>query len=196
MDTSRFDVDDHGVARLQTSKGVLMMDADDLQYLSPGELVIIASKGYHPYAKLRNPQTRKLESVARKITAAPYGMVVDHINHNTLDNRRCNLRVCTRSDNARNNIGHKKRKAAFKGVYYHHAKKYNPNCTEARPWRAYTRVHGKRIWLGYFATEADAAMAYNRYATKAFGEFAHLNDTGVYKVLPAAKTPNPLWAKC
>jgi len=38
------------------------------------------------------------------------------------------------------------------------------------------RVSGKRIWLGYHKTEEDAAMAYNDYARKAFGEFACLNE--------------------
>ena len=118
----------------------------------------------------------KSTALARAIMNPPIGLEVDHINGNPLDNRRENLRVCTRSENMRNR---KKttQKYRFKGVTYHASGNYDGskggNCGR---WRAYTRVMGKRVWLGYHATEEDAALAYNAYASAAFGEFARLND--------------------
>jgi hypothetical protein len=53
----------------------------------------------------------------RMIMRPPKGMVVDHINGNGLDNRRCNLRICTRQENARNRRKHADGKSRFLGVY-------------------------------------------------------------------------------
>jgi len=180
MDTTRFEIGQDGVARLQTSKGVLMVDADDLGVFGGSSKIKIKKRRTGPLSYVAdmwssgNP-CKRIGYVSRLIMDAPVNMEVDHINHDTLDNRRCNLRVCTRSENRRNGRKQRQSNGRFKCVVYHPAKKYNPNSSEAKPWRAYTRVMGKRIWLGYYATDIDAAMAYNRYAAKEFGEFACFN---------------------
>ena len=180
MDTTRFEVDESGTARLNTSKGVLMMDAADLQILQqPCQIKIKRDPSGHAVYRADVWTTAKphkrIGFLSRLIMNAPFGMVVDHINHDTLDNRRCNMRVCTHSENCRNRMKNAQSKGRFKCVGYHHAKKYNQNASEAKPWRAYTTVHGKRIWLGYHATEEAAAAAYDQYAIKTFGDFACLN---------------------
>lgn len=100
---------------------------------------------------------------------------VDHINHDGLDNRRCNLRICTNSQNCMNGK-HKGGSSKYKGVTYH--KKSNR-------WQAQIQIEdnnaaGKRkhIRCGSHKTEKDAAIAYNNAAIKYFGEFAHLNILG------------------
>ena len=98
-------------------------------------------------------------------------MEVDHINHNGLNNRRCNLRICTRSQNRRNSRSNRGSKSKYKGVV-------PVTGNIKRPWRTYTTVNNKRIWLGYYATEDEAGQAYNDYASKHFGEFACLNVIG------------------
>jgi hypothetical protein len=175
MDITRFAIDEHGTARLQTSKGVLMLDAADLHFLLVGQLELRKpsnleySRWYVYLRKRDNGKHGKHVSVARLIMNAPKGMQVDHISHDTLDNRRCNLRVCTQSENARNSSKHRNSKAKYKGVFYHSHGNYH------RRWRAYTRVLGKRIWLGYYLTQEEAAAAYNAYVTKEFGAFANPN---------------------
>lgn len=94
---------------------------------------------------------------------------VDHINHNGLDNRRCNLRICTNAQNCMNG----KRKGGtskYKGVHL-----FKPK----GKWYAQIEIGGrKHFFLGSYSTEEDAAIAYNNAAIKYFGEFAHLNILG------------------
>ena len=103
----------------------------------------------------------------REIVNAPIGLEVDHINGNPLDNRRSNLRLCTHAQNMANRKQHKHSAARFKGVRW---------CRDHKKWRAEIYVRGKRIHLGYFANDEDAAKAYNEAATLHFGEFARPNE--------------------
>jgi hypothetical protein len=88
---------------------------------------------------------------------------VDHENRDKSDNRRHNLRLATHHQNSAN----QDRKGKTKGVIF---TKKTPNSSGR--WRARIRYHGKLIHLGYHATEAEAAAAYNRAAIELFGEFA------------------------
>lgn len=184
MDLTRFTIDETGTAKLQTSKGVLMLDAGDLSVLA-GVGIKIKKTGYADLYTYTKPRKR-IGALARLIMNAPTGKEVDHINHDTLDNRRSNLRVCSRGENRRNSYARRGHSSRFKGVTYHDARRWNQRCTAARPWRALTRVQGKRVELGYHATDIQAAMAYNRFAATAFGEFACFNrfDTCPLWVLP------------
>ena len=94
---------------------------------------------------------------------------VDHINHDTLDNRKSNLRLCTHVENMRNRKIQKGGSSKYKGVY-----KYSDN--RVKPFTAQITFNYKNIYLGYFATEREAAIAYNKAALHYFGEFALLND--------------------
>ncbi len=102
----------------------------------------------------------------RQIMGAPAGMVVDHVNHKTLDNQRENLRVCTQSQN---NANQRKTRGAsrFKGVAWH---------KRTGKWHARIGKNGRRHHLGCFNNEALAAQAYNAAALEHFGEFALLNE--------------------
>lgn len=104
----------------------------------------------------------------RFILDAPAGMEVDHINGNGLDNRRANLRLATRSQNhANKSVQRNKTSSRYKGVYYRRRRK--------KPWYAQIGVRGRRMFLGYFGNEEEAARVYNRAALEHFGEFARLN---------------------
>jgi hypothetical protein len=97
---------------------------------------------------------------------------IDHMNHDRSDNRWENLREATPAQNQQNRQA-KKPNVLFKGV---HPDTRNPQ----RPWFAYITVNGQRHMLGYFATPEEAALAYNKAALHAFGEFAHLNTISVH----------------
>lgn len=90
----------------------------------------------------------------RVIASAPAGLHVDHINHDKLDNRRANLRVCTPSENGRNRPP-RPGASRFKGVY-----RVRVASTASR-WKAEARAGGEYHYFGTFATEEDAARAYD-----------------------------------
>lgn len=114
------------------------------------------SSGSGPHA------TRKIIYMHRLVMAAPAGVLVDHINGDSLDNRRANLRFCNAVQNGANRA--KKRGAAsnYKGVYF-----------ENGAWRA--RIGPGCSHLGVFVTEVEAARAYDAAALRAWGAFARLN---------------------
>jgi hypothetical protein len=92
----------------------------------------------------------------------PEGLLVDHKNHDTLDNRRCNLRICTRSQNQANAL--KRPNSRFKGLK-----------RAGKKWKAEIQCDKRTYSLGTFDNEIQAALAYNKKAMELFGEFACLN---------------------
>lgn len=128
----------------------------------------VCSAGYarHTiYPRVKGSPTSLL--MHRVIMNTPEGMLTDHINHDTLDNRRSNLRVCDQSqNNANSRMLRSNTKGQFKGVSKHPA---------SERWYAQISVNKNHIYLGCFKSEIDAARVYNEAAKKHFGEFAYLN---------------------
>lgn len=94
---------------------------------------------------------------------------VDHINRDKLDNRRTNLRKASQRQNTYNNSNGCYGKSQYKGVQYLERNAH-------RKWVALARKDGKIKIAGYFRTETEAALAYNRLAVELYGEFAYLNN--------------------
>jgi hypothetical protein len=97
---------------------------------------------------------------------------IDHIDGNALNNKKENLRVCSTAENCRNRDKHKSNSSGYKGVTYFRQKN---KTTENVYIVARICVNYKKIHLGIFSTEKEAAIAYNAAALKYHGEFARLN---------------------
>ena len=103
----------------------------------------------------------------QEIIKVPPGMVVDHINHDGLDNRKANLRAATASQNRINSRTARIRKSS----------KYRGVCRRAgqKKWFAYVYVKGRAVFTKYFDDATAAARARDRAAKKYHGQFAELN---------------------
>jgi dipeptidase D len=157
-------------------------------YLSEGEYAIVDQEDYCRFGAFKWCATGDDECVYaariikktvagrvkavylhREIMRPPRGLLVDHRNNNTLDNRRANLRLATHSQNACNSnsrIDKSKTVSRFRGLVFLKRKK---------KWGARIGYQGKVMWLGSFNNEIDAARAYDNAAKQYHGEFAKLN---------------------
>ena len=100
------------------------------------------------------------------IMGEAYGLEVDHINGNKLDNQKSNLRFVTHMQNLHNRKPSRESSSKYKGVSW--------NAWHKR-WLAKICNNYTSIFLGYFKSEEDAALAYNKAALKYHEEYARLN---------------------
>ena len=103
----------------------------------------------------------------RYLLRPPRNMDVDHLNHNGLDCRRSNIRICTTAQNICNQLP-RGGSSKYKGVSWH---------KQGKSWVAGIKSNGKRQHLGCFSDELEAAKAYDEKALELFGEFALTNES-------------------
>lgn len=108
-------------------------------------------------------KTIRMHSVINK---TPDGYETDHIDGNGLNNQKLNLRNATRHNNVMNTNSRRNSSSKYKGVSWK---------LDRKKWLATICFNKKDIHLGYFISEIEAALAYNKAALKYFGEFAKLN---------------------
>jgi hypothetical protein len=141
-----------------------IVDAEDYERVSRYKwcLMIRGSKAY-----AMRTERGKTILMHREIMKPPKGMVVDHINGNGLDNRRCNLRACTVLQNAWNRKPAKGSSSPYLGVYRR----------KSRPDKWYVKVQGdgEVTNLGPFDSELEAARARDYRAVEVHGPYAHVN---------------------
>lgn len=125
----------------------------------------------HEYiGKIDNKYQTYRVHMHRELIEVPSNMFVDHINRDSLDNRKENLRVCTIGENARNARPRSDNTSGYKGVSWHKRdKKWTANIS----YKENNNII--RVSLGYHNTKDEAAIAYNKAAQKYHGEFAYIN---------------------
>lgn len=100
----------------------------------------------------------------RKIMNPKNNMIIDHINHNKRDNRKCNLRVCTKNENNINKKIRSNNTSGCTGVCY---------VKDKRKWKASIRKEGRDYNLGYFLDIEDAIKARKEAEEIYFGEWSY-----------------------
>ena len=150
--------------KLSNSDKVSIIDDADAHLLNRQNTFYLATDGYVSTTEQGHPV-----ALHRLVMGLAYrdGNIVDHINGDKLDNRRCNLRCVTNAENIRRRGKvHKNTKSKYKGVTWNKS---------ANKWHAQMRHSYRTIYLGLHATEEAAARAYDKKAKELFGEFANLN---------------------
>jgi hypothetical protein len=148
------------------SKGMFaLVDDEDFEWLS--KMSWYYSNGYAMTStRIYGSKKRNKYAMHRFIMMTWNKSVdIDHIDGNRLNNQRSNLRIATRSQNHQNRKP-LPRKGGYKGVGWH---------SRDNAWRAYIKVDGRQVSLGYFQDRDAAARAYDQAAIRHYGEFARLN---------------------
>lgn len=127
-----------------------IIDNEDFDLVSEYKWCAVNIKGCW-YATRRPNKKNPHRRMHRFILSAKDNQEIDHINRNGLDNRRLNIKICTRSENCsnRSNWGTSK----FKGVSF---------SKRDKRWQAYIGNRPNRKWLGLFDTEQEAVKAIGR----------------------------------
>lgn len=141
-------------------------DEDYVQFASMRWHVQINPRYPEKARAVRKNSKRETFYLSREILKAPKGKDVDHINGDTLDNQKKNLRLCHHFENQMNRGAQKNNTSGFKGVSWDNNK---------QKWVAQIKVQNRHLHLGRFLKREEAAKAYNLKAKECFGEFASLN---------------------
>jgi hypothetical protein len=146
------------VKTIELTKGqVALVDDEDFEYLSPFNWQAIKNKkNFYARNRTNGSMHRMICFVGKNIDFGDKD-VVDHINGDTLDNRRENLRVVSQRQNTQNR--HNKMTSNYPGVSLHRGK-----------WIAHILVNGEQKHLGIFKDEREAAKAYERACRELVGE--------------------------
>ncbi|HNY77335.1 MAG: HNH endonuclease [Sedimentisphaerales bacterium] len=143
-----------------TLRMVAIIDAADYEWLSRYRWFAKGSQGKY-YAG--RAERGEMIMMHREIMKPPPGMVVDHIDGNSLNNRRSNLRICTPRQN-NHNRRFKGNRSGFAGVY-----------PQGKRWRAMICHRGETLYSAIFDDKIEAAKARDRKALELYGKFACLN---------------------
>ena len=143
------------------SNNIVLVDKEDYEYLSQFRWSINGMGRVGTAIKVNGRY--KSFYMHRMILNPPKDKTVDHINHDPLDNRRKNLRVCTHQQNLMNRALFTNNTSGYKGVY-----------VDKRRGHIYAKISvgGKQIMLGRFSRLQDASKAYTEAASEYYGEYA------------------------
>lgn len=147
---------------------VALVDDKDFDYLNQWKW--FASKFKHGWYAGRNDYTGEKKRHI-KMHRVILGLndskeLGEHIDRNGLNNQRTNLRLANKSQNAINVCARENSTSNYLGVCWHKREK---------KWRAQITKDYKKVYIGSFDNEHEAALAYNQKAIQLFGEFANLN---------------------
>lgn len=147
------------------SKGLAcLIDDDDYELISQWKWYAHGPSD-RPYACRRPYNKAPLVYMHRVINKTQDGLFTDHIDGDTLNNTKENLRAATALQNMMNGAKKRNGTSKHKGVWLDNSR------TSSNNWRSAIRIEGRLHYLGRFATEEEAGAAYASCAKKSFGDF-------------------------
>lgn len=138
-------------------RNVSLIDLDDVEYVEKYSWCIRSKKYVGRVEDGRN------FLLHRALIDCPDDKIVDHINKNSLDNRKVNLRICDRQKNFFNSKRKSNNKSGVTGVGFDR---------KSNKWRARITKNGKTINLGFYIDKDDAIMARLEAEKEYFKDFA------------------------
>lgn len=151
------------MAIIKTNKSEeILVDDSDYEWLSKFKWHM----NFNGYARrnLRIGGKRTMIFMHREIMNTPSGYFTDHINGVKKDNRRCNLRICTRAENAKNRKMNSSNTIGIKGV--------RRSGRKSKPFYSRIRINGRQVHLGGFATAEEAQQSYIAASLQYHGAFS------------------------
>jgi len=140
---------------------IVVIDKEDLSFFAKYKWSV--DKDKKVVCTINNEDERFLSRILLKPNEFDY---VDHIDRNTLNNSKRNLRICSSQENNRNRIANSNSSSKYKGVHF---------CSTKNRWIARIRENYKIIHLGTFKNEEDAAKAYDKKARIMHKDFGRYN---------------------
>lgn len=149
---------------LLTRGKVAIVDAEDYDRISQFHWRAIFTGVWYAVRNVGAKNNKRRVAMHNEVLNAPPTVLLDHKNHNGLDNRKQNLRIATQSQNRINARVSSNNTSGYKGVV-----------RRPKRWIAQIGFQHKKIPIGSFSTAEDAARAYDAKAVELYGEFAYLN---------------------
>lgn len=148
---------------------VALVDDDDFERINKHKWCACKStsnRGFYARRLTYGGKRQSIQMHHEVFGSVPDGLVVDHIDRDSLNNQKSNLRLASIKENSSNRTAYG-------------ASKYLGVCRSFRngkvSWRAFINISDRQVYLGSFKTEVEAAIAYNQAAKIERGEFANLN---------------------
>ena len=138
-----------------------LIDIEDIDKVKSYKWHLSVERDKYNYVISNNSPDKKLH---RFIMDAPKNTVVDHINHNPLDNRKSNLRICSNQQNICNCELAKNNTSGVKGVYW---------AKDKQKWTVQVTINNKTKYIGRYSTLEEAIKAREEAAKKYYGEYAY-----------------------
>lgn len=187
----------HGLQSIPLTKGkTTIIDDADFEWASQFRWCAVKGRGENYYAhrgirvvgadgKFRKTSRQMQRDLLDPEIKLPRSVKADHVNGDTLDNRRENLRLSTDSGSNANRCGWTASSHGFKGVYYVPRPELNGKRGGGlTPYVVKIKLNGRQVYGSSQADPVSGAKEYNRLALLHFGEFAKLN------IIPDGEAPN------